>query len=57
MHASLAMLVHGFRMLAERCVAVDDRSLVWLDKASIDQQSDSFMKMLVPKVAACYALS
>lgn len=56
-HASHAGLSHAFALMAAHGVAVDDRSLIWLDKASIDQQSDSFMKMLVPKMAACYALS
>lgn len=56
-HASRSMLSRAFAMLAAHGIAVHDRSLVWLDKASIDQQSDAFMKMLVPKMAACYALS
>ncbi|GFR42262.1 hypothetical protein Agub_g3158 [Astrephomene gubernaculifera] len=53
----LDILQRAFNLLQARGIDLGWSTLVWFDQASIDQESEQFKSLLVPRMTACYALS
>lgn len=54
----IQLLRRAFQLLEQQQgVRFDDHTLVWFDQAAIDQESERFKMLLVPRMTACYALS